>query len=103
MPYRFGSNLKYFPLQVVEGLLLIMDDNENPRVQAHGAAALVNFSDECPKSILQEYLDVILAKLEQVLNNKLQEVSIKSTELFYSRDILALIKPIWVVHAYNGL
>lgn len=71
----FGPTFqKKFHAKVVEGLLLIMDDNENPRVQAHGAAALVNFSDECPKSILQEYLDVILAKLEQVLNNKLQEL-----------------------------
>lgn len=65
---------KKFHDKVVDGLLHVMDDNENPRVQAHGAAALVNFSDECPKLILQEHLHVILTKLEQVLNNKLQEL-----------------------------
>ena len=56
-------------------LLLVMDDNENPRVQAHAGAALVNFSEECPKNILAQYLDTIIAKLEQVLTAKFKEVS----------------------------
>ena len=53
-----------------------MDDNDNPRVQAHAGAALVNFSEECPKNILAQYLDTIIAKLEQVLTAKFKEVSI---------------------------
>lgn len=61
--------------QVVPGLLLVMDDNDNPRVQAHAGAALVNFSEECPKNILAQYLDTIIAKLEQVLTAKFKEVS----------------------------
>ena len=51
-----------------------MDDNANPRVQAHGAAALVNFCEDCPKQILADYLDLIISKLEQILNSKFQEV-----------------------------
>ena len=51
-----------------------MDDTANPRVQAHAAAALVNFSDDCPKTILTTYLDNIVAKLEAVLASKLREV-----------------------------
>lgn len=60
--------------QVIPGLLVVLDDNTNPRVQAHAAAALVNFSDDCPKNILSSYLDSILAKLEAVLSSKMREV-----------------------------
>jgi len=60
--------------QVVSGLLLVMDDFANPRVQAHAGAALVNFSEDCPKTILAPYLDLIIAKLEQVLMAKVKEV-----------------------------
>ena len=51
-----------------------MDDYANPRVQAHAGAALVNFSEDCPKNILSPYLDVIISKLEQVLMAKVKEV-----------------------------
>ena len=60
--------------QVVPGLLLVLDDTANPRVQAHAAAALVNFCDDCPKNILSSYLDNIVTKLEVVLSSKLREV-----------------------------
>lgn len=51
-----------------------MDDYANPRVQAHAGAALVNFSEDCPKNILGQYLDPIIGKLEQVLSAKFREV-----------------------------
>jgi len=51
-----------------------MDDYANPRVQAHAGAALVNFSEDCPKNILAQYLDLIITKLEQVLMAKVKEV-----------------------------
>ena len=44
-----------------------MDDAANPRVQAHAGAALVNFSEDCPKNILVPYLPDIMTKLETVL------------------------------------
>ena len=52
-----------------------MDDFANPRVQAHAGAALVNFSEDCPKNILGPYLELIIGKLEQVLMAKVKEVS----------------------------
>jgi len=61
---------KKFHDKVVPGLLHLMDDNANPRVQAHAGAALVNFSEDCPKTILAPYLDGIMAKLESILSAK---------------------------------
>ena len=61
---------KKFHDKVIPGLLMVMDDNDNPRVQAHAGAALVNFSEDCPKSILALYLDSIMAKLEAILSAK---------------------------------
>ena len=34
---------KKFHARVIPGLLMLMDDTANPRVQAHAGAALVNF------------------------------------------------------------
>ena len=70
------TNYNLFTFQLVPSLLQVLDDNANPRVQAHGAAALVNFSEECPKAILSQYLDVIILKLEEVLNSKFKEVRV---------------------------
>lgn len=70
-----------YPAQVIPGLLVVLDDTANPRVQAHAAAALVNFSDDCPKTILATYLDNILAKLEAVLASKLREVGVVITNI----------------------
>lgn len=58
-------------------LLAVMDRNYDvPRVQAHAGAALVNFSEVCPKNILTLYLDAIMVTLEQVLTAKFKEVCI---------------------------
>ncbi|CAB4063018.1 IPO5 [Lepeophtheirus salmonis] len=56
---------KKFHDKVIPGLLHLMDDSANPRVQAHAGAALVNFSEDCPKNILTPYLDPIIQKLEE--------------------------------------
>ena len=45
----------------------MLDDYNTPRVQTHAGAALVNFSEQCPKSILVNYLDAIVHKLEKAL------------------------------------
>lgn len=73
--------------QIVPALLGILDDKDNPRVQAHGAAALVNFSEECPKHTLVQYLDTIILKLEQVLTSKLTEVTWHSSSVNYLQDL----------------
>lgn len=65
---------KKFHDKVVPGLLMVLDDNANPRVQAHAGAALVNFSEDCSKNILTQYLDAIMSKLESILSAKFKEV-----------------------------
>ena len=62
---------------------MVLDDNNNPRVQAHAGAALVNFSEDCPKSILGPYLDPLIAKLEQVLTAKFKEVCGRPQLVFF--------------------
>ncbi|XP_048004926.1 importin-5 [Leguminivora glycinivorella] len=65
---------KKFHDKVVPGLFPVLDDNGNPRVQAHAAAALVNFSEDCPKPILTLYLDPLMNKLEAILTAKFKEL-----------------------------
>ena len=60
---------------------MVLDDNANPRVQAHAGAALVNFSEDCPKHILIPYLDAIMGKLESILTAKFQELVERGTKL----------------------
>ena len=49
---------KKYHTKVVPGLLMILDDDQNPRVQAHGGAALVNFAEDSPKNILLNFLPI---------------------------------------------
>ncbi|KAJ7541709.1 hypothetical protein O6H91_10G072300 [Diphasiastrum complanatum] len=55
--------------QVLPALARAMDDFQNPRVQAHAAAAILNFSESCTPEILTPYLDGIISKLLVLLQN----------------------------------
>lgn len=57
-------------------LLQTMEDQSNPRVQAHAAAALINFTEDCPKSLLIPYLDSLVRHLQVIMVAKLQEVQL---------------------------
>lgn len=72
---------KKFHEQVIPGLLHLLDDDANPRVQAHAGAALVNFSEDCPKHILTKYLDNIMQKLGHILNTKFSELLQTGTKM----------------------
>lgn len=54
-----------------------MEDQGNQRVQAHAAAALINFTEDCPKSLLIPYLDNLVKHLHSIMVLKLQEVSLQ--------------------------
>ena len=69
---------------------MVMDDNENPRVQAHAGAALVNFSEDCPKAILAPYLDSIMAKLEAILSAKFNGKTILDFIMFTFQNCRSL-------------
>ena len=81
---------KKFHDKVIPGLLMVMDDNENPRVQAHAGAALVNFSEDCPKAILAPYLDSIMAKLEAILSAKFNGKTILDFIMFTFQNCRSL-------------
>ncbi|EXC34494.1 hypothetical protein L484_019091 [Morus notabilis] len=60
--------------QVLPALAGAMDDFQNPRVQAHAASAVLNFSENCTPEILTQYLDGIVGKLLVLLQNGKQMV-----------------------------
>merc|ERR1719414_2172099 len=81
---------KKFHDKVVPGLLHLMDDNANPRVQAHAGAALVNFSEDCPKTILAQYLYNMIAKLESILSSKFKELVEKGSKLVLEQVVTTI-------------
>ncbi|CAL1386135.1 unnamed protein product [Linum trigynum] len=60
--------------RVLPALAASMDDFQNPRVQAHAASAVLNFSENCTPEILTPYLDGIVSKLLVLLQNGKQMV-----------------------------
>ncbi|GAB4843737.1 Importin-5 [Ancistrocladus abbreviatus] len=59
---------------VLPALASAMDDFQNPRVQAHAASAVLNFSENCTPEILTPYMDGIVTKLLVLLQNGKQMV-----------------------------
>jgi len=73
---------KSFHNRVLPALLqLLVSEGAYPRVQAHAAAALVNFFDECPVDVLEPYLDAVMQNLERVLSEKIHQLSQKGSKL----------------------
>lgn len=81
---------KKFHDKVVPGLLMLLDDNDNPRVQAHAGAALVNFAEDCPKHILSGYLDALMGKLQGILTAKFEELVEKGTKLVLEQVVTTI-------------
>ncbi|VVC43442.1 Hypothetical protein CINCED_3A008021 [Cinara cedri] len=65
---------KKFHDKIVPSILLLLDDNSNPRVQAHAGAALVNFCEDCPKRTLLSYMDQMMIKLENILQARIADL-----------------------------
>lgn len=64
----FGPDLQNtLHAQVLPALVSVMEDAAQPRVQSHGAAAVINFTENCDKAILQPYLPGLLTKLMNLL------------------------------------
>lgn len=59
-----GPELQEEQHSVVLPLLVhLMEDNANPRVQAHACAAVVNFAENCDQDVVAPYLDGLITKL----------------------------------------
>uniref|UniRef100_A0A7N6BL69 TOG domain-containing protein n=1 Tax=Anabas testudineus TaxID=64144 RepID=A0A7N6BL69_ANATE len=78
------------PFQVISALLQTMEDQSNPRVQAHAAAALINFTEDCPKSLLIPYLDSLVQHLHVIMVAKLQELIQKGTKLVLEQVVTSI-------------
>ncbi|CAA7399284.1 unnamed protein product [Spirodela intermedia] len=63
-----------YHLRVLPALASAMDDFQNPRVQAHAASAVLNFTENCTPEILTPYLDGLVGKLLVLLQNGKQMV-----------------------------
>ncbi|PVU97624.1 hypothetical protein BB561_000436 [Smittium simulii] len=59
---------KYHSL-ILQHLIPAMDDVQYPRVQAHAAAAMINFTEETRKSIIEPYLDTLFERLMKLLSS----------------------------------
>ncbi|ESO05871.1 hypothetical protein HELRODRAFT_188208 [Helobdella robusta] len=82
---------KKFADKIVPGLLRVMEENFLfPRVQAHSGAALVNFSEDCPKHILTIFLEPIMNQLECVLTTKFNELVEKGNKLVLEQVVTTL-------------
>ncbi|CAN3375996.1 hypothetical protein DIURU_003228 [Diutina rugosa] len=58
-----------FGHRILPPLISHLTNKSVPRVQAHAAAALVNFSEAAPKEVLEPYLDQVLSNLLGLLQN----------------------------------
>ncbi|KAF5892917.1 importin-5, partial [Clarias magur] len=81
---------KKFHDKVISALLLTMEDQSNPRVQAHAAAALINFTEDCPKALLVPYLDNLVQHLHVIMVAKLQELIQKGTKLVLEQVVTSI-------------
>jgi vesicle coat complex subunit len=63
---------------IVPALTEVMKDFNEPRVQAHAAAAIVNFSENCDEEILTGYLDNLITQLLGLLQNGQKLVKVGS-------------------------
>ncbi|KAM4795071.1 importin-5 [Rhinophrynus dorsalis] len=81
---------KKFHEKVIASLLQTMEDQGNPRVQAHAAAALINFTEDCPKSLLIPYLDNLVKHLHSTMVVKLQELIQKGTKLVLEQVVTSI-------------
>ncbi|KAI0566660.1 Importin beta [Gracilaria domingensis] len=65
----FGPRIQQeYHKEIVTALITVMDDKNNPRVQSHSAAAVINFCDEASPEVIAPYLDQLLGKLQTLLN-----------------------------------
>lgn len=79
-----------FHQEVIPKLLILLDDHENPRVQAHAGAALVNLFEECSPKIVNMYIDMVANKLGQLIEIKMKELLDKGRKLVLEQAVVTL-------------
>ncbi|KAI0516391.1 hypothetical protein KFK09_009064 [Dendrobium nobile] len=67
-----GPDLQvHYKQQVLPALSSAMDDFQNPRVQAHAASVVLNFTENCTPDTLSPYWDGIVSKLLMLLQGRM--------------------------------
>lgn len=79
-----------FHQPIMHKLIVLFSSSDNPRVQAHSAAAMVNFLEGCSSFIIQQHIDVIAEKIEVILNVKMSELAEKGKKLVLEQTIVTL-------------
>eukprot|EP00966_Prymnesium_polylepis_P120487 2784430-Prymnesium_polylepis.1 len=74
MSTDFGPDLQEKLHAVVLPALIQVMDDQCKRVQAHAAAAVINFCEHCERETLQPYLQGLLGKLFALLNRDVRRV-----------------------------
>uniref|UniRef100_A0A8C0V8D4 Importin 5 n=1 Tax=Cyanistes caeruleus TaxID=156563 RepID=A0A8C0V8D4_CYACU len=87
---HLGFKRNFMRRQVIGALLQTMEDQGSQRVQAHAAAALINFTEDCPKSLLIPYLDNLVKHLHSIMVIKLQELIQKGTKLVLEQVVTSI-------------
>lgn len=91
MATDFSPNFEeMFHEKFIPNLLMLLDDNANPRVQAHAAAAFVNFFEEANQKIVLNYANSIAQKFEEVLKVKMEELMKKGTKLVLEQIVVSI-------------
>ncbi|CAB3408857.1 unnamed protein product [Caenorhabditis bovis] len=75
---------------VIPALLQCIDNYEVARVCSHAASALINFCEECPKSVIAQYIDLLVEKLQAALSNLFCRLNEKPYRLIVENVITAL-------------
>jgi len=60
--------------RILPALMLVMKDAANPRVQGHASAAVVNFTDNCDRELIAQYLDPLISSLISQLHHSTKAV-----------------------------
>ncbi|KAM8860614.1 importin-5-like [Synchiropus picturatus] len=81
---------KRFHKRVISTLLQNLEDQDNPRVQAQAAVALINFINGCPKTLLSTYLPTLMPHLHRILNAKLQELVETGAKMVLEQVVIAI-------------
>lgn len=89
---------------IVPALTDVMKEFNEPRVQAHAAAAIVNFSENCDEEILTGYLDALITQLLGLLQNgqKLVKVGTQQTVLASSSESITFCLRV-VMYSFHEL
>lgn len=76
--------------KIVPALLSTLTNLSTPRVAAHAGAAIVNFCEECPKTIITVYLPSIMEKMESVLEQTFRRLLENGKKIVLEQVILII-------------